>query len=410
MAILAECPTCHRKQSVRKKSCICGANLDRLKKQKDKVKYWISYRLPGGKQRREAVSGEGINPYSIEDARAFESKRTVQKKEKRVFEMLPEATRTFQDLSDWYLKLEKVKALASFDTVKIYLDKFNREFGDTIVDKIKPTDLENLQAKRLKEGLKPKTVDDELNYTKSVVIKAFDNDLIGGDALKAFRRVKKILKGHSNRRDRVLTADEFRILQESAPKHLKDILTVGYWTGMRKGEIIGLAWDRVDLKGGFIRLEPEDTKEGQAKAIPIGGEVKKVLDRIPRPIKGGHVFLYTPMVPMGHGNGTFKQCTGKPILNRFENGMKAACKKAGIQWGRKEKGGFIFHDLRHTFVTDMRRAGVQRTVTMAITGHAIKDMNERYDTVEDWEKLEAIRTLEKFRSVDQTVDQKKLNS
>ena len=61
-------------------------------------------------------------------------------------------------------------------------------------------------------------------------------------------------------------------------------------------------------------------------------------------------------------------------------------------------------DLRHTFITGMRRAGVPRTVTMSVTGHAIKDMNERYDTVEDWEKLEGVDKLRAYReSVRQTV-------
>ena len=57
----------------------------------------------------------------------------------------------------------------------------------------------------------------------------------------------------------------------------------------------------------------------------------------------------------------------------------------------------------------MRRAGVPRTVTKSIMGHAIRDMNERYDTVEDWEKLDAIGRLETYRrNVDQTVDQENL--
>jgi hypothetical protein len=48
----------------------------------------------------------------------------------------------------------------------------------------------------------------------------------------------------------------------------------------------------------------------------------------------------------------------------------------------------------HAFITDIRRAGVDRTVTMAITGHAITDMNQRYDVVEDSDKLKAVRKLE----------------
>jgi len=44
---------------------------------------------------------------------------------------------------------------------------------------------------------------------------------------------------------------------------------------------------------------------------------------------------------------------------------------------------------------------------MAITGHAIRDMNERYDFVEDWEKLEAIKKLEVFLESGTKVVQKK---
>ena len=35
-----------------------------------------------------------------------------------------------------------------------------------------------------------------------------------------------------------------------------------------------------------------------------------------------------------------------------------ACKATGIIYGRKSHDGFTFHDLRHTFDTNMRRAGV----------------------------------------------------
>ena len=84
MAILAECPLCHRKQSVKNKLCKCGANLDSLKRQKEKVRYWISFRMPGGKQRREPVG------YSIAEARDADGKRRVQKRENRIFDMLPQ--------------------------------------------------------------------------------------------------------------------------------------------------------------------------------------------------------------------------------------------------------------------------------------------------------------------------------
>ena len=112
-------------------------------------------------------------------------------------------------MTKWYLDLEKVKVLVSFKTIKIYLNKFNREFGRKIVGNIKLMDLENLQIKRTKQGLRPKTVDDEINYVKTMIIKAFNNDLVGGDVLKAFQRVNPTLKKNSNARDRVLTKEEY---------------------------------------------------------------------------------------------------------------------------------------------------------------------------------------------------------
>jgi len=414
MAILAECPVCHEKLSARRAKCTCGEDLHKARKA-GRVNYLIDYRVRDGKvkdgkptyiRRREFVGP------SLEEARDAEGKRKGQKRENTIFdEILPEVTMTYKELAGWYLDLEKVKGLSSFGTVQTYINKFISVFGERRVKDIKPLDLENLQGRRKREGLKSKTIDDELNYAKGMIIKAFDNDMISGKTLKTFRQATdkhhKMLKGHSNRRQRILSAAEYEALHAAAPKHLQDILTIGYWTGMRKGEIIGLTWDRVDLKGGFIHLAPEDTKEGQAKTIPIGSEVKKVLDRIPRPIKGGNVFLYTPMVPMGHGNGSFRECAGRTIEKRFETAMKSACEKAGILWGRDVQGGFIFHDLRHTFITEMRRAGVPRTVTMSITGHAIRDMNERYDTVEEWEKTVAIKKLEIYRASGTEMDSEK---
>ena len=296
--------------------------------------------------------------------------------------MMPDSKITFAALAEWYFELESVKALKAFDTVKVYIGKFLKVFGDTLVSDIQPADLENLQARRRREGLKDKSVDDEVNYVKTMVIKGFDNAKLNGDALRVFRRVKKLLKGHANARDRALSADEFNRLMDACPRHLKDILTVGYWTGMRKGEITSLTWDKIDMKGRMIRLDATDTKAGKAKSIPMSDAVHVVLKAIVRAIHDQHVFLYY----------------GKRITRNFSQGLKTACSKAGIEWGRDVKGGFVFHDLRHSFVTDMRRAGVDRTVRMAITGHAIRDMDQRYDVVEDLDKQAAIRQLEIYRA------------
>ena len=55
---------------------------------------------------------------------------------------------------------------------------------------------------------------------------------------------------------------------------------------MRVGEILSLTWDKVSLKDRLIRLSAEDTKDHEARVIPICDELLDVLTRLPRGIQG----------------------------------------------------------------------------------------------------------------------------
>ena len=71
-----------------------------------KIRYWINYRLPGGKQRREFVG------YSIEEARDADGKRRSQKRENKIeeiFDIQAEAKMTFTELGEWWLGLTSVQ-------------------------------------------------------------------------------------------------------------------------------------------------------------------------------------------------------------------------------------------------------------------------------------------------------------
>ena len=367
MAILAECPICHRKQATKNRLCSCGENLVKAKRSK-RVKYWIQYRLPGGKQRKEFVS------YSIAEARDADGKRRVQKKENRIFDMLPEAKMTFNELAGWYLNLNSVKRLASYERVQICLANFNEVFGNRLVNTIKPVELEEYQDKREGEGLAPATIDMELTIAGTMVRKAWDNDMVDGRTVKAFRRVKKKLKQGSNARDRILTVDEYLRLRDSSPPHLKALITVAYHTGMRRGELLNLKWQHIEKDGGFIRLPAEPTKEKKAKNIPINLHVRNVLDSLPRAIHHDHVFTYD----------------GKPISIRFRTALMNACKKARIPYGQKVQNGVRFHDLRTSFKTNMLRAGVDKVLRDTIVGHSLKGMDAYYLKPSDDDLREAM--------------------
>ena len=179
----------------------------------------------------------------IEEARDADGKRRVQKRENRIFDIKPESKMTFQELADWYLNLEKLKGLASYEIVKIYLKKFNSQFGNTVVSDLKPVDLENLQARRKAEGRADATVDQEIGAARTMINKALDNDLVVGDTLRTFKKVKKMLKRNSNARKRVLSPEEFIRLFSHLPRHTQEILITAFYMGMRKGESLSLTRD-----------------------------------------------------------------------------------------------------------------------------------------------------------------------
>ena len=226
MAILARCPACNRRQSIKNKKCKCGEDLDKAKRSK-RVAYFVIYRLPDGKQKWQSVDAiEDLDGYSIDDARAAEAKRKVQKKENRVMDMLPESKLTFEDLSDWYLDLSSVKKLASYDRVCQCFKMFNSVFGDWLLNDIKQTDLEEYQLKRLKKGRANATVDMEIKIVQTAVTKAFDNDKIDGHCLKAFRKTKRLLETGANARKILITIEQYLKLLEAASNHYKAVLII----------------------------------------------------------------------------------------------------------------------------------------------------------------------------------------
>lgn len=373
MAVLIQCKDCGRKYSVeRKKPCKCKKNLHRKG-----ARYYVDYYLKNGKRRRELVGTDK------KAALAADRKKTVDKFQGRHFEMEPQDDLTFAELSEWYFDLERVKVLKSVATIRSYVNKFNLAFGDSSIGDIRLADLENHQVRRKRDGMSPKTIDDEFFYTKSVLIAAYKNEMISDKPLKAFRCLKRKLKKGTNARKRYVSTDEFNQLYMSASRHFKPILVIGYWSGMRMGEILQMTWDQIDLKNRMIHFkDPKAVKEEKPKSIPMSRSVYQILRAMPVPI---------------HTNRVILNNHGRPYRRDCGEAVKLACERGGIKYGRKIDGGMTFHDLRHSFIADMRKAGVHPNVVDTITGHAELTMNAYYDPITEQDQHDAVRLLEGWR-------------
>jgi integrase len=200
----------------------------------------------------------------------------------------------------------------------------------------------------------------------------------------------------SNARDRIMEFSEYLKLSRAASSQLRAVLTMAFYTGMRKGEIMNLKWSDIDRKKDMIRLGAGDTKGAKPKVIPINKHVKKVLKSLPRAIGHDFVFLYR----------------GEPIQD-VRNSFEGLCDRAGVLHGRSTKGGLTFHDIRTTVKTNMLRAGIDKAIRDTLLGHSLAGMDAFYikPSEEDLQKAmeKYTRWIDKqlfSANVDQNVDQR----
>jgi integrase len=177
--------------------------------------------------------------------------------------------------------------------------------------------------------------------------------------------------------------DAFLAVRRALPEEIRPVITFAYYTGCRKGEILALRWSQVDLAERVVHLEPGETKNDEARTIPLVADLHEVL-RLQRETRDQY-FPESPWV--------FSRA-GKRILD-FRSAWESACKAAGLVDANGEPAK-LFHDLRRTGVRNLVRAGVPERVAMTISGHKTRAVFERYNIVSESDLKDAARKLGEY--------------
>jgi integrase len=174
--------------------------------------------------------------------------------------------------------------------------------------------------------------------------------------------------------------DQYHALLAELPEHLKPLLAFAYYTGCRRGEILGLQWVQVDLQQSVVRLEAGTTKNDEARILPLVPELQEILAER-KQIRD----LEYPRCPWVFFN------EGERIRS-FKTAWAGACTRAGLvnEAGEPEK---LFHDLRRTGVRNLVRAGVPETVAMRISGHKTRSVFDRYNITSEADLRDAAEKL-----------------
>jgi integrase len=312
-------------------------------------------------------------------AETVHRKRKVEIAEGKFLEKKRPVTTTFDELADtYYAYVVNQQRKRSWARDRTSIRALTGYFGGKPLTDIMPALIEQYRSWRREsvsrrgQAPTPATLNRELACLKRMFTVAIKGLLVLKGGVPASNPAVSVsLERETNERDRVFSPGEFQVLMNVAPTHLKPILLTAYHTGMRKGEILNLTWDRVDFKAGVIRLRIEDTKTREGRIVPLTKELSETLrnatiyldasgQRMP------YVFTYA-----GRTLGSVRRAFG------------TACREAGIS-------NAVFHDLRHTFVTNMRRAGVDYFRIMAVTGHKTMSFFKRYNRVDHPDLQQAI--------------------
>lgn len=244
-----------------------------------------------------------------------------------------------------------------------------QEFSGVALNHFTTHMLEHFQTMRLKKGNKPATVNRLLAVISHMFTKAVDWKMMYKHIAQD---INVRMLPENNRRLRFLSNEECQALIDASDAHLKPIVITAINTGMRRGEILGLRWDRhMDLKHGFILLD--NTKNGERREIPINQTLKAIFHGLTRRIDIPYVF--------------YDLTSGKHYKN-VRKSFATACRKAGIR-------DFHFHDLRHTFASHLVMAGVDLTTVKELLGHKDIKMTLRYAHLASSHKVRAVEILEK---------------
>lgn len=289
--------------------------------------------------------------------------------------------KTLQEITTWQIEKWKAKrkeAIKKPDAVigscnkkrrdgverEIWFVEFTSPRGPRGRKKFERKEEAEAYLKRIQTPVQPATVNRELALLKHMFSKAIEWGKCKESPAKKVKKMKGEVK-----RVRYLMPDEVQRLLSNSVDYLKPIVTVAVHTGMRKGEILGLQWEQVNLEQGIITLH--DTKNGERRDIPMDETVKTIFKSIDR--KGDHVFCNDE---------------GESFV-RLQRSFEVALRKSGIE-------DFKFHDLRHTFASNLVMAGEDLNTVRSLLGHKDLTMTLRYAHLSPNHKTRAVNVLDRI--------------
>ena len=244
-------------------------------------------------------------------------------------------------------ELEIMKGRVSPSTIKgldLTLGHFRRICEPGCVADIKPKTVEAFLSQRLKE-VRLATANKDLRTLKASLSRGVKRGYLLKNPAADVKSVRE-----PEKEIRVLSTEEVGKLFDACPSlRWRAFIGLAVTTGMRRGELLALRWEDVDMEAGSVwvrNTESHLTKSRRNRLLGLVPEAGALLKQLPR-----------------RGELIFQTAGGESMANNVQRDFMAIVRRSGIK-------RCTLHDLRRTFVSQLAMAGVSAGVTQKLAGHA----------------------------------------
>jgi integrase len=237
------------------------------------------------------------------------------------------------------------------------------ELGKKKLKDIDSDDLHRLCQRLKDKGNNNKGINNILGVLRTLLKDAMFEKFIRSSPFSSFRNLPQEQKDYSFWSKQEMQ----RFLTVNQEDELRSFYLCALYTGMRRGELAALCWDRVDLNSNVLCVSRtrdikglrETTKTKLIRYVPIHPRVKEVLK--------------SSMDNKSHEKFVFTHENGEPIrVHHIYRYFSQAQERASIE--RKIR----FHDLRHTFASHFMMNGGSIFDLQKVLGHTDIKMTQRY--------------------------------
>ena len=275
-------------------------------------------------------------------------------------------------MDEWFENYAKIKVRpSSHQTYRGYIDNHIKpNIGKLPLEKLTSLELQKLYKKLLTsgrierveskgqpKGLSPKTVRNIHQIIASAMKLAEEQKIISIDPTEGCALPKL-----EHREMKTLPVEQLTsFLREAKDSGVFEMYYVELATGLRRGELLGLKWEDIDLERGDLQVKRQIAR--------IDGEV------VEAPLKTKNAYRTLPLAEdtigvlkaqkkkTGDSPWVFPSPTGGPISpDSVLHMLYRVLKRAGLPRVR-------FHDLRHTFATLALQNGVDVKTVSGMLGH-----------------------------------------